>query len=110
MIESMEASGKLAMVGIIALAKAEQAKVQMKSMLDAGPERVSTAEVLTCGLRHESLRGFISGVTFSLKVLEGIDPIEEFDAFMGSLDEATNGALEFAFSREVEHYSETGEA
>lgn len=110
MIESMEASGKLAMVGIIALAKANEAKGQMLSMLDAGHERVSNAELLTCGLRHESLRGFISGVMFSLKVLEGIDPIEEFDAFMGSLDEAEKGALGYAFSREVEHYSETGEA
>lgn len=109
-IESVEASGKLAMVGIIALARAEQAKMQMASMIDAGPERVSSAEVLTCGLRHESLRGFIAGVMFSLKVLDGVDPIEEFDAFMASLDDAEKGALEHAFSREVERYSETGDA
>lgn len=110
MIESMEASGKLAMVGIIALAKAEQAKGQMVSMMEAGHERVSNAELLTCGLRHESLRGFIAGVMLSLKVLDGVDPIEEFDAFMASLDDAEKGALEHAFSREVERYSETGEA
>lgn len=109
MIESVEASGKLAMVGIIALAKAEQAKGQMLSMLDAGPERVSNAELLTCGLRHEALRGFISGVMLSIKVLDGVDPIDEFDAFMASLDDAEKGALEHAFSREVERYSETGE-
>lgn len=109
-IESMEASGKLAMVGIIALAKAEQAKSQMVSMMDAGHEGASNAEVLTCGLRHESLRGFIAGVMLSLKVLDGVDPIEEFDAFMASLDDAEKGALEHAFSREVERYSETGEA
>lgn len=109
MIESVEASGKLAMVGIIALAKAEQAKMQMVSMMDAGHERVSNAELLTCGLRHESLRGFIAGVMLSLKVLDGVDPIEEFDAFMASLDDAEKGALEHAFSREVERYSETGE-
>lgn len=107
-IESVEASGKLAMVGIIALARAEQAKMQMASMIDAGPERVSSAEVLTCGLRHESLRGFIAGVMFSLKVLDGVDPIEEFDAFMASLDDAEKGALEHAFACEVERYSETG--
>ncbi len=110
MIESMEASGKLAMVGIIALAKANEAKRQMLSMFDAGHERVSNAELLTCGLRHESLRGFIAGVMLSLKVLDGVDPIEEFDAFMASLDDAEKGALEHAFSREVERYSETGEA
>lgn len=111
-IESMEASGKLAMVGIIALAKANEAKRQMLSMfvLDDGHERASNAELLTCGLRHESLRGFIAGVMLSLKVLDGVDPIEEFDAFMASLDEAEKGALEHAFSREVERYSETGEA
>lgn len=110
MIESMEASGKLAMVGIIALAKANEAKGQMVSMMDAGPKKFGTAELLTCGLRHESLRGFIAGVMCSLKVLDGVDPIEEFDAFMASLDEAEKGALEHAFSREVERYSETGEA
>lgn len=109
-IESMEASGKLAMVGIIALAKAEQARGQMLSMFDAGHERASNAELLACGLRHESLRGFIEGVMLSLKVLDGVDPIEEFDAFMASLDDAEKGALEHAFSREVERYSETGEA
>ena len=108
-IESMEASGKLAMVGIIAMARANEAKRQMLAMFDAGHERVSNAEVLTCGIRHESLRGFIAGVMLSLKVLDGVDPIEEFDAFMATLDDAEKGALEHAFSREVERYSETGE-
>lgn len=110
MIDSVEASGKLAMVGIIALANANEAKGQMVSMMDAGHERASNAEVLAYGLRHESLRGFIAGVMLSLKVLDGVDPIEEFDAFMASLDEADKGALEHAFACEVERYSETGEA
>lgn len=110
MIESVEASGRLGLVGIIAMAKAERAKRQMLAMFEAGHEMVSNAELLTCGLRHESLRGFIAGVMLSLKMLDGVDPIEEFDAFMESLDDAEKGALEHAFSREVERYSETGEA
>ena len=109
-IESVEASGRLGLVGIIAMAKAERAKRQMLAMFEAGHEMVSNAELLTCGLRHESLRGFIAGVMLSLKMLDGVDPIEEFDAFMESLDDAEKGALEHAFSREVERYSETGEA
>lgn len=110
MIESSMASVKLAMMGLVALSALDAAKGEVETAIDEiTGGRMSTTKVLTCGLKEESLRGYVAGIMSAIKVIEGADPFDEFHAYERLIDGAANDALEHAFACEVEHYSESGE-
>lgn len=99
---------KLAAMSMLSMLRAEAYDHELLDML--ADEGASMDAILTQGLKHEAMHGFMAGVTACVGVLDGDDPIEAFREFADFLEHKERAVLERSFSAQVEHYSETGEA
>lgn len=99
---------KLAAIGMLAMLRAEAYDNELLGML--ADEGASMDAILTQGLKHEAMHGFMVGVTACVGVLDGDDPLDAFREFADLLEQKERAVLERSFSAQVERYSETGEA
>lgn len=101
-----ETRGKLAMVALMSLVSKN--KYEAKAL--AATHRDSVDEMVIAMMASEATRGFMCGVSACLAIFEGNDGIAVYRDFIDALDDAGKKSLESDFKRQVERYSETGEA